>query len=99
VCLRILRPHILKLFLRCRTEMNLQRRTDCFGDLVLNRKYVGDFAIECLRPHVIAGLCVDELRCDSHSVAALSDTSFEDRRHSQLACNLANVGVPALELK
>ena len=35
-------------------ELDLQRTTDLPGDLILDREHVFEFAIECVRPQVIA---------------------------------------------
>jgi hypothetical protein len=52
--------------------------------------------IVALRPQVIAGLRLDELRGDPNAVASLAHAAFENVANPQLASDLAYIDVSAL---
>ena len=61
-------------------------------DLVLQRKDLGQCALEAIGPQMHPVQRIDELAGDAHSIARPADAPFEDIPHAQLAADLAHVG-------
>ena len=61
------------------------------GDLVLYREDVGEIAIVPLRPDVIPGLGLDELRGDADTITGLAHAAFEHIAHAELAPDLLHL--------
>jgi len=78
-------------------QLDLQRGNDRFGNLVLDRKDIGQFAVVAVGPDLIAGFGVDQLRIDPHPVSSLADAAFQDMRDVQLARNLPRLERLALQ--
>ncbi len=76
-----------------------QRRGHGFGDLVLDREYVAELAIEALRPLVVAGGDVDELHRDAQPVARLAHAALEQRADAELASDFARIEPRAAKLE
>ena len=66
-------------------------------DLVLHGEDVSDLAVVLLRPSLIAVDDVDELRRNAQRRSGLSDATLENRADVQLATDLPDVDVLALE--
>jgi len=54
------------------------------GDFILQSENIGQFAVVAIRPDMVARGGVNELRRDTHAVAALADTAFQDVTHAEL---------------
>ena len=66
------------------------------GDLVLHREDVRDITVVALRPDMIAGLRLDQLRGNANAVARFSQTTFEDISHAEFAPDFLHVDGAAL---
>ena len=65
-------------------------------DLVLHCKYVGQITVVTLRPNVVAGLGVDELRGHANPLAAPAHAAFQHVAHAEFAPDLLHVDRIAL---
>src|SRR5215469_5063262 len=61
------------------------------ADFVLHHEDVGEIAIVALRPDVLAGLGLDQLRRDADAVARFAETAFQDITHPQFAPDLLHI--------
>ena len=59
-------------------ELAVQRACQTRNDFVLHVEEIGQGLVEPLGPEMIAGLGVDELHIDAHSVSAALDAALED---------------------
>ena len=66
-------------------ELQLQRRHDLLHDLVLQGKDVLERPVIPLRPEVIAGRGIDQLRGDPHLVVCFAYAAFQHVPHAQLS--------------
>ena len=66
-------------------------RRDAMGDLVLKVEDVLDLAVVALRPQMMPGGRVDQLRGDAQPIAAFAYATFEDVTRAQFLADLANV--------
>jgi len=78
-------------------EPQLQCADNRLRNLVLEREDVVQVAIVALRPDMAAGGAVDQLRGDPHPAARLAHAAFDNVADLELARDLRNVHVLALE--
>ena len=67
------------------------------GNLILNSKDILEVAIVSLRPQMIAVFNADKLSCDPQTIAGLSNASFKNVGHVELASYFAHVHLFAFE--
>ena len=72
-------------------EMHLQLVGDSFGDLTLDRKNVGQFAIKAIGPKMGITSCFDQLHVHAHGITVLLHASFQDVSDAQLPRDLGQV--------
>ena len=60
-------------------------------DLVLQIENVLQLAIVMFRPHVVAGLGIDELCCNSHPVAGPAHAALDDVAHTEFISDFSNI--------
>jgi len=65
--------------------------------LILQLEKIGKILLEPVGPKMRAGLAIDKLRIDAHSVLVALHGAFEDIAHAQLLADLLGVDVLALE--
>ena len=70
-------------------ELRLQRIGNRFRDFALDRKNVGQFPIECVRPKMSVRRRFDQLHVDADLVCRLLHAAFEDVCYAKLLCDLA----------
>src|SRR5277367_1211178 len=63
----------------------LDRTDNLARDLVLQCKDIVNCTIEFLCPEMMSTICVDQLRGNTHAVAAFSNTAFDDVSGRKLA--------------
>ena len=76
-----------------------QRCRNALSDLVLNRKYVIEGAIEALGPSVVSRSHVDQLDADPEPVVGLANAPFEEGSDTESLADGANVAAGLPELK
>src|ERR1051325_4624035 len=69
----------------------LDRRGDLLRQFVLHRGDAAEFGIEILRPDVVAGFGIDQLRADAHPFSAVADGAFENVADTHFAPDLLYV--------
>jgi hypothetical protein len=72
-------------------QLGLNCGNNLLGDLVLERKNVGQIAVVVVSPQVLAGRAVDQLGGDAHAAAVLADAPLKDVTHPEFAPDLAYV--------
>src|SRR6516225_10025599 len=80
-------------------QSRFQHFHDGFGDFVLNRKNVFQFAIVALGPQIVTVRGVDKLRSDPEPLAGAANASFEDSFDVELTSDLPDVQFAAAEAK
>ena len=61
---------------------------DAVGNLVLKRENVFKSAIITVRPDMVPGPCVDQLRDNAHPIASLPHATFENVAHTKFTTEL-----------
>src|SRR5215470_11039339 len=74
-----------------------QGRGNCAGQLVLQRKHVGERAFIRLRPEMVSVADTYQLRREADPVPRLPNASLQEGAHPELLADVASVNVPALE--
>src|SRR5215831_5671120 len=69
----------------------LDRAGNAPGDLVLEGKDIGQFAIVAIRPQVVTGRRLDQLCGDAETIGGLPHAAFEQVAHAELAPHFAYV--------
>ena len=82
-----------------RVEVRQQRGNDRGRDLVLYRKYIGEFPIVGFRPEVVAVFDLDQLGRDSNFVPGLAHGPLEHGIDVKLGANIPDRLIAALECK
>src|SRR3974377_1009193 len=72
-------------------KLNLQRSDDLLREFVLHREYVGEIAIETVRPNVRTVGSVDKLAGNAPAIAGLAHASFQHVAHAELAADLLHI--------
>ena len=72
-------------------KLRLQLVGNGLCDLTLNREYVRKIAVIGLRPELLIGSCIDQLRIDTHPIGSTLHASFHDMCYSELLANFAQV--------
>src|SRR6202021_1207551 len=72
-------------------QLGLNRGHNFLGDLVLERKNVGQIAIIAVGPEVLAGRAVDQLGGDTHAASTLANAPLENVAPPEFAPDLAYV--------
>src|SRR5580693_3567732 len=78
-------------------EMNLELIGDGGGDFVLDGKDVGHLAVVALGPEMVSIRGLDELGRYADAVSGLADAPFQNVFDAQLAGDLRNFHILALE--
>jgi hypothetical protein len=65
-----------------------QRADDLLRHVVLHGEYVGQIAIEPLRPKMASRGCVDKLGGDAHPVPRLAYAALKDMPHTKLRAHV-----------
>jgi hypothetical protein len=78
-------------------EPRLQLNQNACRNLILDRKDVGQLAVEPLGPALVAVVRIDELRRDAHRVAGFANASFENGADAQSPADLRDLEVFALK--
>ena len=71
------------LFLR--KQFDLELLHDCFDDLVLDRKYIGQVVVVARSPNVPVALSFGQFGIDPHAIAGFPHASFDDIGDTKLA--------------
>ena len=72
-------------------EVSDERGDDLAGEFVLHREHVFDLAVVTLRPQVVAGRGLDELRRYTDPVAAFAYAALEDVAHVERLAHVRHV--------
>src|SRR6516225_1474370 len=72
-------------------NLGRDRAGNASGDLVLDGKDIGQFAVVAICPQMMASRCLDELCGDANAIAGAPHAAFEDVAHTKLATHLADV--------
>src|SRR2546430_8405354 len=78
-------------------ELDLQRRHDRAGDLLLHGEHVREIALECLRPEMRTAARLDQLGGDPDAISRFADTAFEQIRSAEFLADGAEIVVPGFE--
>src|SRR6516165_5150915 len=70
---------------------SLDRGGNASGDLVLEGKDIGQFAIVAIRPQVVTSRRLDQLCRDAETIGGSADAAFEHVAHAELATHFAYV--------
>ena len=89
--IEVLRCLALKTFCFGGNERWCDGSGDRFCNLVLHGKYVVQVAIITLRPNMVAGKRVNQLRRDAYAVATFPNAALEDVPCSKFLANHANI--------
>ncbi len=77
-------------------QLQLERRDHVLRDLVLERKDIGEFAFEALRPEMIGAERVDQLHIDADLLAGFLHAALQDVPDIEIARDIGKVGSLAL---
>ncbi len=87
-----------RLWCGCSSEKSsVERFCNRPGDRVLHGKNVVHRGVICIGPEVRVGLNINELRCDTESVAGFADASFKNMFDVEFRSDGFDVGVCSLE--
>src|SRR5262249_16873685 len=73
------------------TQVANDRRRDGAADLILEREHVLNFAVVGIRPDVLAGGCIDKLRCDANTIAHSAYAAFDQIARTEFETHLLQV--------
>ncbi len=69
-------------------EFRANVRDDVEGDLILNSKQVGGGPVVTLSPYVPSTQCIDQLRCNPHSITVALDATLKNELNTQVLGDL-----------
>ncbi len=91
ICLRIVRRYAANRLLFGRRKLHLHRACDICCDVRFNLENINQLTIVRFRPKMSAGSSVNELRCNSHTIARVPDAALHDGTDVKFARDVLNL--------